>query len=246
MGKLLKFEFRKITKQKSFYICFGIVFLLAVLNVVLTKSLSSESEEVIFSTGSMLVKSLSGSSFMMILGIFTALYVCDDYTNNTLKNIYAKGYTREKVYLSKYIMSVLVAVVMSLITMAITVALCSMNGATQDLQSSIIKSILSQIILVIAYQSLYFGVSMIFGHVGGSIAFNLVGPSLVVTILTLITSILKIDSLNISSFWLDSAFNSVTILNPSNEIITKGVIMGLIYIVIFCVGGLFLTKKKEI
>lgn len=182
----------------------------------------------------------------MILGIFTALYVCDDYTNDTLKNIYAKGYSRQNVYLSKYIMSILVAIVMSLITIAVTLILCSINGAIIDLDFSIMKSIFPQIILVVAYQSIYFGVAMIFGHVGGSIAFNLIGPSLVITTLTLITSILKIESFNISSFWLESSFNSLTVYNPANDIVTKGIIMGIVYAAIFCVSGLFLTKKKEI
>lgn len=194
----------------------------------------------------MLAGSLSGASFIMILGIFTALYVCDDYTNDTLKNIYAKGYSRQNVYLSKYIMSILVAIVMSLITIAITLILCSINGAIIDLDFSIMKSIFPQIILVVAYQSIYFGVAMIFGHVGGSIAFNLIGPSLVITTLTLITSILKIESFNISSFWLESSFNSLTVYNPANDIVTKGIIMGIVYAAIFCVSGLFLTKKKEI
>lgn len=194
----------------------------------------------------MLAGSLSGASFIMILGIFTALYVCDDYTNDTLKNIYAKGYSRQNVYLSKYIMSILVAIVMSLITIAVTLILCSINGAIIDLDFSIMKSIFPQIILVVAYQSIYFGVAMIFGHVGGSIAFNLIGPSLVITTLTLITSILKIESFNISSFWLESSFNSLTVYNPANDIVTKGIIMGIVYAAIFCVSGLFLTKKKEI
>src|SRR5690554_6434120 len=194
----------------------------------------------------MLAGSLSGASFIMILGIFTALYVCDDYTNDTLKNIYAKGYSRQNVYLSKYIMSILVTIVMSLITIAVTLILCSINGAIIDLDFSIMKSIFPQIILVVAYQSIYFGVAMIFGHVGGSIAFNLIGPSLVITTLTLITSILKIESFNISSFWLESSFNSLTVYNPANDIVTKGIIMGIVYAAIFCVSGLFLTKKKEI
>ncbi len=48
----------------------------------------------------------------MFAGIVTALLVCDDYEQQTIKNIYARGYSRSQVYFSKLISVFLAVTVM--------------------------------------------------------------------------------------------------------------------------------------
>ncbi|MCI8373406.1 MAG: hypothetical protein HFI75_13660 [Lachnospiraceae bacterium] len=44
-------------------------------------------------------QALNSSSFLLITAIFVAITVCDDYEQQTIKHIYARGYSRRQVYL---------------------------------------------------------------------------------------------------------------------------------------------------
>ena len=102
MNNLIKFEFRKLFKSKSFYICLLICIGLVLLSGLTTK-IMVESREVIDlpSKYSMLQGAVSFGNITLISAIYTALFVCEDESSNTLKNIYAKGYTRGNVFISK-------------------------------------------------------------------------------------------------------------------------------------------------
>ncbi len=247
MKNLLRFEFRKITRQKSFYVCFGIVFGLIFLSALLLNTLQDSATEVVFNAAEFAKSALSSASFVMILGIFTALYVCDDYSNNTLKNIYARGYSRGEVYFSKYIASATVSLIMAIFCMAFSFVLGAViGGAEIAVDSHLIGNLLAQLAVILGYHALYFAVAMFFGKVGGSVAFNLVGPSLILTVLTLVTSLLKIESLSLGNYWLDSAMESLSSGSTDGSMPVKAVVMAAVYMGILLTGGYMLNRKKEI
>ena len=106
MEKIIKFEFDKLFRQKSFYVCTIIVLGLTLLSAVSKNvMLSSELGATIAKPDgwSYAASAVSNSQLMMILGIFTAMFVCSEYDENTLKNIYSRGYGRIPVYIGKYI-----------------------------------------------------------------------------------------------------------------------------------------------
>lgn len=104
MSKLISFEFRKIFRQKSLYVCLAIMLALICLSAAVNAGLEQNPEfDLIFTVESFTKSALSASSFFMILGIFVALYCCDDVANNTLKNLYSRGFTRGQVYGADFI-----------------------------------------------------------------------------------------------------------------------------------------------
>ena len=116
MKNLLKFEFIKLKKKKSFYICTLIMVALLFIAALTTNALINVSAEFgeLFEVSSIdsLLSGLSDSSFIMITSIFVVLFVCEDYTNQTVKNVYARGYSRKEVYLSKLISTLASATIM--------------------------------------------------------------------------------------------------------------------------------------
>lgn len=126
MSRLLKFEFRKLFRQKSFYIC-GIILLGLILLTTFTMNLLLEmsqsmieadgvsvtvmGDESTFTGLYMLATALSNSNFSIVFAVFVSLFVCSDHTNDTLKNVIAKGYGRVPIYASKYIVSLVAATV---------------------------------------------------------------------------------------------------------------------------------------
>ena len=104
MGNLLRFEFRKLFGQKSFYVCTLLLLLFVFLSAVLSKLIAENADDASYPalmTVNILRSSLQSANLPLILGIFTALFVCTDHADGTIKNIYAKGYPRTAVYFSK-------------------------------------------------------------------------------------------------------------------------------------------------
>ena len=109
MQELLKLEFRKLTKQKSLYICLAIMLSLILLSAIVYKVLMSTSIDMgdfvtdlnnidgIFFT----LTTLSNADFFIILGIVVAITFCFDFEEHTIRNIFARGYSRTSLYFSK-------------------------------------------------------------------------------------------------------------------------------------------------
>ena len=110
MGKLLRFEFRKLFRQPSLYICLAVTAVLVFLSVYAIYSMEQLVMQDFSSVGSLspselamlagitnasgrgqLLKALTSDNVTMILGIFTALYVCSAYPGKTATNIIGRG-----------------------------------------------------------------------------------------------------------------------------------------------------------
>ena len=97
MMNLLRLEFRRLFRAKSFYICLAISLVMIIISAATTKMLlnMASSEEFGEAFGSMLqtptsfslLKSTASSSLTMVLAIFLSIFVTEDYTADTIKNI---------------------------------------------------------------------------------------------------------------------------------------------------------------
>lgn len=246
MNKLINFEFRRIFRQKSLYICTAIVLGLIALSAVVNANLAKNPDlNFAFGVGGFTKSALSSSSFFMILGIIVALYCCDDVSNNTLKNLYSRGFTRSRVFFSKYLTSLIVAEALALICFLFAY-LTGIASAEGGAGGDVVGSMFCQLAIVAAYHSVYFAVSTIIGKVGGSVAVNIAGPLLVLTVLTLITSLLKLENVNLGDYWLDSAITGLTVSAIETKAFIKAVVMSVIYIAVFLPLGYFMNNKKEL
>lgn len=246
MGKLIAFEFRKLVRRKSFYICFAIVLALIALSAAVNASIKDNPDIAItFTVASFTKRALGSSSFFLILGVFVALFCCDDISNNTLKNLYSRGYSRERVYFSKYIVSLAASVFAAALSFVFAYIVGKSNADAGE-SSDIAASVMSQLLIVVAYHAVFFSLATIIGKVGGSVAINIIGPTLVLTVLTLITSLLKLDNVNLGDYWLESAINGLTADVIKNKAFIKAVVMSVIYVAVFVPIGYIINKKKEL
>lgn len=246
MVKLIAFEFRKLLRQKSFYICFAIVLALIGLSAAVNAQLKNNPEIVItFTVASFTKSALTSSSFFMVLGVFVALYCCDDVANNTLKNLYSRGYSRGQVYFSKYVVSLCASIAAAAVTFLFAFIVGKLSASSGE-SGKLFGSIVCQLLLVVAYHAVFFSLATIIGKVGGSVAINIIGPMLVLTVLTLITSLLKLDRVNLGDYWLESAINGLTATAIEGKAFIKAVVMSVIYTAAFVPVGYVINKKKEL
>ncbi len=98
MLRLLKANFARLWKTKSFLVCLILAFALAVLNFLTSYS---QQPECVKTLGAQL---LSGpSNIVFFTSIFAALYLGTDYSNGTIRNKLIIGHKRMEIYFSNLI-----------------------------------------------------------------------------------------------------------------------------------------------
>lgn len=249
MSNLIKFEFRKLFKSKSFYICLAVCVGLVLLGVLTTKVTIENSDGNIDlpSKYLMLQGAISSANITLVAGIFTALFVCEDEASGTIKNIYAKGYSRGSVFISKYITSLVAILIFTFGSMLIAYlfGLSTWPDITTSIDN-LFLDIVGQVLLIIAYQSIFFAISSKLGKTGSSIAFNIVGPMFVSMVLTMADAFFKLEDFKLSAYWIDSLLTNLGQTTVTNQNIIIAIVMGVIYSIIFVGIGFMLNKKKEI
>ncbi len=251
MNRLLSFELRKTRKQRSFYICTAVMVLLLVLPMLMSYLfLKTESEsfgEIGLSGIGCLIGAANNSSFILIVGIFTALTVCEDYEQQTIKTVFARGYSRRRVYFAKLVSAWIVTTVMfAAVELSAFVFGSLFFGAGEAENLRFIGILCVQYVVCMAYVSLFYALSSIIRKNGFSIAATIVLPMLVGLLLSLIDSFLENESFSLASIWLSSFLSDVSAFTVSNERLLGCLFASICYIAAFVLGGMYFNKKTEL
>lgn len=250
MKKLLKLEFRKLRKQKSFYICTIVMIILLFLSTMTSKALCNASAEFAAQyNGSgitAVIGAISNCSFLLIAGIFVALFVCDDYEQQTIKNIYSKGYLRCQVYGSTFISSMIAVTIMFIVVVCSAFLFGTIYfGLGESKEMNIFGILAVQYVNCMANISLYFAISCVLRKTGLSVAGVFVAPLLVNMVLGLADSFLNLEKVTLASLWVSSFINELSVLTIEHNRFMTALFMSFIYIPVFVIAGLHFHKKME-
>ncbi len=237
MKRLVKLQLRNIFHNKSFYVCLGLIILMSPITSFITDLVMSNKE------GTKVLPSIMGflSGEVGILSkIFIALFCCFDFSNETTKNIIAKGYTRVQLLFSKYIGSFVGVFLIYIITFLVTFVLFIKNGIGYD--SNMVYVFINDIFMISALIIFFSTMSFIVEKSGGAIVACLFVPTVITFALVFIDSNFK---LNISNFWIDNISDKF-LKTPTFENLCISIFGYLAYIVLFVVLGIKLSQMKEI
>ncbi len=251
MGKLIKFEFRKLFKSKYFYIIGAIAIAFVLISGITTKAINdaivAEGGEATPYSAYLFTKSALSGTFTMLIGIFAALFATEDQTCGTLKNIVAKGYSRTKLYFSKYIVSLVGVLIISALTIAVSYGYGnSIWSNSLEITDNVALIVIGQLLGLLAYHSVFFAISYTSGKVGAAIALNIIGPLGVSLILGMGDAFIKNDNFKLSSFWLDSLFSNFTSSITDTKLIGVGIALLIVYFAIAILVGSLINRRKEI
>lgn len=212
MGNMLKFECRRLFKKPSFYVCLGLCAVFTILTIMVSRAnfndmlkyysssvgdeysyYSLENMKETFAKNfspHMLALNNTGISMMStIMAIFMGIFVCEDRVRGTIKNIYARGYSRTDVFLAKFIVaSVTAALIFTAITLVAYISGWIMF-ATKPFEVEPLKIngiwllILGKFVAILGVTALYFMLSELIGTTGFSIAANIFLPSIASAVL---------------------------------------------------------------
>ena len=242
MFNLLKLELQKLFKQPSFYICNLIIILISLISYIINITLVQSDISLDFNN--ILINHLSNNNLILISGIFIALYSTKDYNEDTLKNIYSRGYSRNKVYLAKFLIILIFIFISFILSLLFTYILNNNLNINKEINNKLFINLIIELIIYISYASFYYLISNILKKSGSSIAGIIIIPLLISLIFSMLDNVFKIENFSFNILWLDNSLNSLNDFNNHNLIIN--LILAIFYLIIFNIIGLIINKKIEI
>lgn len=253
MSRLVKFELSKLKKQKSLFICTGAMVISLFLSVLMTWGMEKLGamimgpDNVMALFGSdfitIVLQSANNGSIAMIGGIVVAIFVCSEYSQGTIKNIVARGYSRTKIYFAKFVaVSVMISAmyIVAIIFGALFGILFYGFSAPADM--SWIGSLAVQLVATVALGAFSFFMSAVFKKMAPAIILILVIP----TVLQLILNVIDIfASTNISDYWISSVYTSLSTVGLPVDRILISLGVSVAYVAAFVAGGWALSRKSS-
>lgn len=228
MFKLLNFEFRKLIRQKSFYICIAAMLALLVGSAYTTELMTAKSgvEDPSLSGISYLMEAISGSALSAVLAVFIPLFICEDYASGTIRNIITRGFSRLEMFIAKLIAVLAATVLMTAVCLAAAylVGTAFWGAGEPSLGSEQIKILLCQLAVIAAYATVFFAISSMLQKVGGSIAICLILPMAAVILLSLADAALAEREIELSGYWIENLGRSLASVEAEAEDIKKALI----------------------
>lgn len=257
MKDLLKLEFRKLKRQKSFYIILAIMVALVVISALtykLMESIANEVEEMgevmgqslsISGTG-LLLGFASAANFGLLTAIFVAIVVCDDFDSKIIKNIFSRGYSRSDFFAAKFIYVIITTSIMFILAVTSSGICGALLFKIDGDIGKMVMLIAVQYLACMAGVAMFFAVSVMIKKLGGTIAINIIASTVIELILSLVTSLLKIEDFSLSEGWFSSFTSSLSRLDVSDGRIIFCAVASVVYIALFSVVGYFVSEKTEI
>lgn len=238
MKNMLKFEFYKLFRTKAFYICSGIILGLILLFSYIMNEFS------LINALDFTEEFIENIPVELIFAVFIGLFICDDNSNGTIKNIYAKGYSREVVYFAKYIVLFITSFVLISFYILFSFAWGNLLWGTEnyDITQKDIYIIISQVIFIMERYTFCFAVSTIISRKGAAIAINIILPQLAEVLSIFIDMLLDFEEPYIYNHILRNLYNNIY----NNETFLKFSLFALIYSVVFMLISSLINNRKQV
>lgn len=252
MGKLIKFELRKIFVSKFFYVGIVIILLLSGLigyatSTVLNNPNLSSAIPISKNLYEVVLDGFPSPVGSTLLPVIIVIYSCLDFGNLAIRNIIARGFTRTQVFLAKLFGTVAITVsymLFSLISLFVSVKLF-IPSATFEKPEYFWTQILAYSLAYLVGATFAFALSMMIRKVAGAMAAVLVAPTVVSAILLIITGkVQKFQEINLPKYFFGQ-FPTLISTGVINDI-TFAVIGSLIYIAVFVVISYLVWRKAEV
>ena len=265
MGRLFRFELRKLFRQVSFYVCLAVLLGVTFLGVFSTYSVMKLAQSELgieldlgmlgmfgdaadrFSGRGYLLTALGGNNLTLLLGIFTALFICSDYANGTAKNVIGRGYTRAGFTAAKQAVTALGVLAFCLVACAVSfLAGTAYFGIGKNWQAGDVSLLLVQILVILAYASFFMFLSFLFRKSGAAIALNIMAPTVIALVLSIIDIFTEKKEIYLSRYWLAECLSVSTDLYAETADLTRSGTVAAVYLVTFILLTHLVTARRDV
>lgn len=254
---LLSVDFYKLVRSVAFYVVFGVFALLQVLEIILTKVSSDLIEDALGEPYATQANTLFGSSLSygtigLFLVIFFAVFLCNEFRTNTIRNKVTLGYTRTCVYFSSlvftYIVTALVVVLSCVVNAAIGIPVLGWAHTNYAMQYAL-YSLFALVPLVALVHTLTYGSKSMGIALGVGLPLIIILPSILSVLNLFVIEYKWVEWLTRILFVSLEEYIPLSIQGFSKELpylALNATISYLLWTALFIVCGYFSFTKKDI
>ena len=273
MQNLLKSDFYKLFRMKSFYVCCIISVAIAAIAMFISSQLNQMMEGIsnsVMTIENVLPTMLSpaSSDYFILIIIGVCLFITIEYNAGTLKNIAARGFKREYIFLSKLIVCIVEALIITL-CFAVSCFIFGLiflgtpaGGFGDGYFAELFTTYGVDILIIIGYVSLIAMIAYLIRTNGGTIAITLCVHYLIPIIINMFnvltimndasdSDLEKVVSYNnnqfgqIAYYWIGTLGGTVS-ESYHNGTIYIPILVALAYIAVSIIIGMSVFKKRDI
>ena len=257
MGNLLKLEMRKLSRQKSLYFCLVIMIFLILLDAIIYKVLMNSEVDIgdlatqlklynmsgIFFT----LATISNADFFLIMGIIVAIIYCYDFEEQTVKNVFVKGYSRNALYFSKIISILCATLILFVGSFLFSFIIGTIFfGVGEGSILTMLGMIGLQLLVSFAYSLFFTLICVLCRKFVRSIIMTIVTPLVLTLVANLIDAIINSSKFKVFDYFMDGMIINLTSLSPGSTYIIIGIVCSVVYMAIFTLLGAIFSKKIEV
>ena len=255
MSNLLHFEFIKLFKSVSFYICGACMILIGMFSfgaLALADSFMFAGglslADIGYSGISFMNKIMSVSDFPVLIGILVSIGICSEYHSKTFKNIWSRGFSRAQVFIAKSIVYSVAAIMYAAVLMILGLLIGTVLWGIGPINTNVILSLLIQLVMSVAYAMIFVMVAFVFKNTAISVVIAVSCPSMITLGGTILDYILEWRQINIkvSDYLLSANLSFLAIGDASSFVMARAFLIAVAYIITGLTFGLYSMRKDEI
>lgn len=265
MLNIIKSDFYKLKKSKAFWICAALCVVFSVLSVVayqanIQRDLSFQNPaDHDYIQALELTKHVSAvwglEQFLplnfniLIVGVFIAIFVTSEFTYGTMKNTLSRGADRVKVFFSKVTVCGTAAVIMQVLFLSgLLVAGSIVWGFDPHGIStigSLLRVLLLQLLVILAYTTLFTFISTAIRSNGGSIATNILCATMISTFFSALNMLFGYKIV-VNDYWIGGVVSKLATFAPASGDVLHGILVVFAWSIASLLVGIILFKKQDV
>lgn len=275
MFNLFTGEFYKWKKSKVFKVCLAaaigmilFIYLMLMLaakiqngemengtgGVVVTESNMEEDKDVFAQYGILgIVSEITGGGFELIfIAVFICIWVVSEYTNGAIKNIVGKGYSRGKVFLSKYISTAVCVIVMNLILFLVMLlagfAVMEVGNVSSGFFRDFFSYVGVQLLLSLAYSGIMVAVCEFTRNIAAGISismFLIIFSTMILSGVDLLFQALQLD-VKASTYWIMNVMSDCPMGAIDLDFMGRAVSVTIMWTVLSLLAGMIHIQQTDI
>lgn len=262
MGKLLAVDFYKIFRTKFFYVVSLVLVAFDVI-VSVVNTLASVGNYELFSThvsksGAWVIAYSNFSNVCLLLTILTILFFCSEFSSGTMKNIATKGFPREFIYLSKFLVGMSCAAFYLLLTLVTSLISSLVVGGNKlpnyfELPSNMLFALLFALFFLAVYVSVSLMVASLVRKSGNSLAIYVILSTLISFLPTLLDNFIKNtfrSDFSTKKYMYSECFFEITqrslVSTVSSSDVARYLCVGVFFLVLTLGVGIYYFREKDI
>ena len=260
MNNTLRFELRKLFRQKTFYVCAAVVLLVEIINILtlfLIEKISTGAflgefslgpSAAYYDGGKFLLMGSSFSQMNIVFPIFITLFVCNDFSEGTIKNILSRGISRGQVFFSKLLTVYVASLFFVLFGMLVAVITGTcIWGFGDSFELSFLPNLGVQFLLVLAYATVDVFFAFLFGKKAASLAVG-IGLTTVATLVFALLDVILSEKVGFefSTFLITGSLSAISNTSVSTSELVRAFFTAIAYIGVLGGAGWLVFKKREV